>query len=235
MRYDVRGYELALPNGRYRVTLQFNEPFYDAAGKRVFGVTLQGRTVVDRLDIFARAGKNKALDFSFDDVEVTDGSLKIGFLKDMSSQLIGADKQEAEGKYIEFPCIAGIVAAGPEKTIKVNCGGPAWKDYVADPGMMQTPRYLPADEFYLDWARHQFGEDGCPGGGEDLRPHRWPFANTRALLSRRHRDQQCALEQRFRQSMASWTNWRRCGRGFTAPATRPVLSGGSGGSSICGR
>ncbi|MCX6927959.1 MAG: malectin domain-containing carbohydrate-binding protein, partial [Verrucomicrobia bacterium] len=161
VRYDVRGYELAVPNGRYRVTLQFNEPFYNAAGKRVFGVTLQGRTVIDRLDIFARAGKNKALDFSFEDVEVTGGLLKIGFLKDVSSQLIGADKQEALGKYVEFPCIAGIVAAGPEKTIKVNCGGPAWNDYVADPGLMQTARYLPVEEFYLDWARHQFGAEAA--------------------------------------------------------------------------
>ena len=161
VRYDVSGYELTVPNGRYRVTLQFNEPFYNVAGKRVFGVTLQGRTMIDRLDIFARTGKNKALDFSFDDVEVAAGALKIGFLKDISSQLIGADKAQAQGKYVEFPCIAGIVVQGPETTLKINCGGPAWNDYVADPGQPQMPRYLPTAEFYLDWARHQFGDDAA--------------------------------------------------------------------------
>ena len=161
VRYDVNAYDLALPNGRYRVTLQFNEPFYDASGKRVFGVAMQGRKVVDRLDIFERVGKNKAPDLSFADIEVTDGHLKINFLKDISSQLIGADKAEAEGKYIEFPCIAGIVAESPAKTLKVNCGGPTWNDYLADPGQATAPRYLPANEFYLDWARHQFGAEAA--------------------------------------------------------------------------
>ena len=35
--------------------------------------------------------------------------------------------------YVDLPCIAGIVIEGP-KTIKLNCGGPAWNDYQADPG-----------------------------------------------------------------------------------------------------
>lgn len=162
VRYDVKAYELTVPNGSYRVTLQFNEPFYDAPGKRVFGVTLQGRTVIDQLDIFARVGKNRALDFAFDDVTVTDGILRIGFLKDIASQLIGADKAAAAGRYVEFPCIAGLVVEGPRQTLRLNCGGPAWKDYAADPGQPATPRYLPADEFYLDWARHQFGAEAAP-------------------------------------------------------------------------
>ena len=162
VRFDVSGYDLAMPNGRYRVTLQFNEPFYDAPGKRIFGVVIQGRTVIDRLDIFARVGKNTALDLAFDEVEVSDGRLKVTFLKDLASQLIGADKAAAEGKYIALPCIAGLIAAGPAKTVKLNCGGPAWQDYVADPGEPQIPRYLPVGDFYLDWARHQFGEAAAP-------------------------------------------------------------------------
>jgi hypothetical protein len=161
VRYDVNAYDLALPNGRYRVTLQFNEPFYHAAGKRVFGVAIQGRTVVERLDIFERVGRNKALDLSFADIAVADGHLRVRFLKDLSSQLIGADKAEAQGKYVEFPCIAGLVVEGQANTLKLNCGGPAWDDYVADPGPVGTPRYLPADDFYLDWAQHQFGPEAA--------------------------------------------------------------------------
>ena len=161
VRWDVDGYDVALSNGTYQVTLQFVEPAYDASGKRVFGVVVQGRTVVERLDIFERVGKNRPLDLSCADVSVTDGQLKIGFLKDISSQLIGADKVEAIGKYTDFPCIAGIVIEGAGKTLKINCGGPAWGDYAADPGQPAVSRYLPSGDFYLDWAGTQFGPEAA--------------------------------------------------------------------------
>jgi hypothetical protein len=161
VRWDTAGYDFTLPNGMYRVTLQFNEPAYDAVGKRAFGVTLQGRTVERHLDIFERAGgKNRALDLSFDKIEVTQGVLSIGFLKDISSQLLEADRKAMDAGYRDYPCIAGIVINGP-KRIKVNCGGPAWKDYIADPGPPSVPRYLSANDFYLDWACHQFGNEAA--------------------------------------------------------------------------
>ena len=237
VRYDVRGYELTLPNGPYRVTLQFNEPFYHAAGKRAFGVTLQGRTVIERLDIFARAGRNRALDFSFEDVLVTDGTLRIGFLKDRSASAIGADRREQEGKYVEFPCIAGIVAAGPGHTVKINCGGPAWQDYQADAGQSRTPRFLPVDGFYADWARHQFGEevaaevasvfariDGhlptpaphCPGG---IAVNREPWSRVEAqytfvdaLAALRPRVRGAGNQSRFDHWLASFEYLRAIGR-----------------------
>lgn len=56
VRYDMDGYSLGVPDGTYRVTLQFNEPNYKSVGKRVFGVSLQGCQVITNLDIFARAG-----------------------------------------------------------------------------------------------------------------------------------------------------------------------------------
>ena len=76
---------------------------------------MQGRKVVDRLDIFERVGKNKALDLSFDDVEVTDGQLKIGFLKDISSQLIGADKRKARASTSSFPALPASWPKGRRK------------------------------------------------------------------------------------------------------------------------
>ena len=78
VRYDVSAYRLKLPNGKYSVRLQFCEPFYNEKGKRIFGVTLQGSTVIERLDIFAEVGKNHALDYTFNDIAVTDGQLEIG-------------------------------------------------------------------------------------------------------------------------------------------------------------
>ena len=89
VRYDLTGYTLNIPDGTYTVTLQFNEPHYTAAGKRVFGAMIQDKQVVEHLDIFARVGHNKALDLSFPNIAVTDGKLRIDFTKE-----------------VEYPCIA---------------------------------------------------------------------------------------------------------------------------------
>lgn len=142
VRYDLEGYRFAMPNGPCRVTLRFCEPAYSAPGKRVFGVQLQGKEVIRGLDVFARVGQNKALDLTFGDVPVTDGELRIDFIRE-----------------VEFPCIAAIEVAGEGLTRKVNCGGPAYKDFAADPAPKTQPRFLPVADFYEDWARAQFGPD----------------------------------------------------------------------------
>ncbi len=145
--WDVRAYRLKVPNGKYKVTLQFSEPHYNEAGKRIFGVKLQGKRVLDKLDIFAKVGKNRALDYTFEDVRVTNGLLDISFVK-----------------VVEFPCIAAIAAEGDGGIRKVNCGGPAYKDYEADlppSGPDGRPRDLPTDDFYADWALTQFGPEAA--------------------------------------------------------------------------
>ena len=142
-RYAMEGYNLKLPNGRYRVTLKFCEPHFDSAGKRVGDFKLQGKTVLQDLDIFARVGKFAALDFAFDDIEVTDGWLRLGV--------------EAR---TSLPCISAIVIEGPAATRKINCGGPAYQDFEADDRVAasEKQRGLPCDDFYADWARANFGE-----------------------------------------------------------------------------
>jgi len=145
-RYDMRGYDLNVPNGAYRVTLRFCEPHFDAAGKRVCDVKLQGKTVVERLDIFAAVGKFAALDHSFDDVKVSGGRLKIDF-----------------AYVVSLPCISAIAIEGKSFTRKINCGGPAYKGYAADFPLPQaaTPsgrmRKVPCGDFYADWATTLFG------------------------------------------------------------------------------
>lgn len=143
--YDVRAYRIAVPDSRYDVTLKFCEPHYTQAHERVFGVELEGKRVIDSLDIFQEAGQNKALDYTFEDIEVTDNMVDIDFVK-----------------IIEFPSIAAIVVKGPAAARKINCAGPAWKDYSSDLpalGADARPRDLPADDFYADWARSQFGPE----------------------------------------------------------------------------
>jgi len=157
VRYNMKAYRLAVPNGTYRVTLQFVEPHYGQANKRVFGVAVQENTVVDSLDVFATAGKNRAVDQRFDGIRVTDGVLVIDF------------------RYqVEFPCIAAIAVKGTAEAAnqsdarpfsrKINCGGEAYQDYEADlppTGPGGAPRDLPVDDFYLDWAQSQFGAEAA--------------------------------------------------------------------------
>jgi hypothetical protein len=153
VRYNLGGYHLKIPNGTYAVTLKFSEPHYSEKEKRMFGVRLQGKAVIDSLDIFAKVGQNRALDYTFKDVQVTDQLLKIDFVRQT-----------------EFPSIAAIVVngttaganqfAGQPFTRKINCGGPAYKDYEADLALNQGPgagRYAPIGDFYLDWAKANFG------------------------------------------------------------------------------
>ncbi|MHC4460541.1 MAG: malectin domain-containing carbohydrate-binding protein [Planctomycetota bacterium] len=147
VRWDVKAYRLKMPNGKYKVTLQFCEPHYNEAGKRVFGVKLQGKKVIDKLDIFTEVGKNRTLDYTFEDVKITKGLLSIDFVH-----------------IAEFPCIAAIAVEGRGVTRKVNCGGLAYKDYQADLPASDSdgrPRDLPTDDFYTDWALTQFGPEAA--------------------------------------------------------------------------
>lgn len=57
----------------------------------------------------------------------------------------------------EFPCIAAFVVQGQGIVRKVNCGGGAYSDYLADPLPDDQQRYAPTGDFFRDWAEHQFG------------------------------------------------------------------------------
>jgi hypothetical protein len=142
VRDRVFGYHLKVPNGVYTVTLQFVEGSVDRPRGRVFDVIIQGRRVADRLDIFARAGRFKALDLEFGGVDVAEGNLVIDF----------ADR-------IHYPVLAGLVVAGQGFVRKINCGGPAVLDYEADGP--ETERHLGALDLYRDWARAQFGPEAA--------------------------------------------------------------------------
>ncbi len=146
VRYNTGGYVLDVPNGRYCVTLQLVEPHYGEKGKRVFGAKVQGKTVFEHLDLFAKVGKNRAWNVVVKDVEVTAGRLTVELTYE-----------------VEFPCIAALVVEGPV-TRKINCGGPAYRDYQADwpasaEGGRVHHRYLPSGDFYADWCRVQFGPE----------------------------------------------------------------------------
>ncbi len=136
VRSAVRSYHIAVPKGKYTVTLQFC-----AQESSLFAVAIEGKSVLEKLDITTAAGANTALDYTFMDISVDDGRLDIEF-----------------SPMIHNPSIAALVIQSDSFTKKINCGGEAYKDYQADwPASKPKPRHLPAGDFYQDWARSQFG------------------------------------------------------------------------------
>ena len=69
-------YNVPVPNGNYEVTFYFAEMYFNAAGKRVFSVSLEGQTVLQNFDIWAVAGQYAAVQRTFA-VAVTNGVLNI--------------------------------------------------------------------------------------------------------------------------------------------------------------
>ena len=155
MRVNVDAYRLDVPNGEYSVTLKFNEGEWDRKGMRVFDVKLQGKTVVENLDIFARAGRNKALDLIYPGIRVTDEKLRIDFVPHKGTNLIAAIVVEGT-----------IAATGDQPSapyaLKLNCGGLRHNDYDQDLFVERLPdwnlrRSMPVEAFYVDFARANFG------------------------------------------------------------------------------
>lgn len=84
------GYAFPLPTGRYRVGLKLSENYFTSANQRVFSVSAEGSTQISNLDIYAAAGSRyKALERSFD-VNVTDGTLNLGFAATLDKAKVDA-------------------------------------------------------------------------------------------------------------------------------------------------
>ncbi len=156
-RYGMEAYRLDVPNGTYTVTLQFCEPYFDKPKKRVFDVKILGHPVAQKLDLYEEVGKFRAFDLVQKQVRVEDEILYIEF-----------------SNHVTLACVSGIAIEGMTAaanqipaapfSLKVNCGGPAFNDYVADfqqGGAVKTPTHRdetgPCMDFYQDWSSHSFG------------------------------------------------------------------------------
>ena len=85
------GYDIPLPNNKYKVTLMFAEIFHADPGKRIFHVSLENTRVISNLDLYSVAGKNTPYGETFE-VEVTDGTLDISFTAVTDNAKISAIK-----------------------------------------------------------------------------------------------------------------------------------------------
>ena len=141
-RTDMTSLRLILPKGYYKIKLGFCENVFDSKGKRVFNVDIQGLTVLERFDIFAKAGgKNRAIAAEFNNIAVKDSILVIDFHPNIDS-----------------PVISSVEIAGEKGGVQINCGGPAHKGFIADDGK-SLPRDLDTSDFYQDWAEAEFGAE----------------------------------------------------------------------------
>ncbi len=67
-------YALNVPDGRYHIRLHFVESQYAAAGRRLFDVAMEGRTLISNFDIYkAAGGRHKAVRKAFSNVLVRGG------------------------------------------------------------------------------------------------------------------------------------------------------------------
>ncbi len=91
-RFGNFSYKIPLPNGTYTVLFKFSEIYpYSFSGSRVFNVKIEGQRVVKNLDIFSKAGKNKAYDLTIPlPVTVSDGVMHIDFYNDRGSAKVNA-------------------------------------------------------------------------------------------------------------------------------------------------
>jgi hypothetical protein len=102
-RYGNFSYNIPLANGSYNVTLKFAELYWNAAGQRVFDVSMQGQQVISNLDVFAMAPKlnevnipnfhynseNVAYDVTIP-ATVTNGMLNISFTSVVDNAIVNA-------------------------------------------------------------------------------------------------------------------------------------------------
>lgn len=91
-RYGLVKYFVRLPNNKYNVKLMFAENYFNSVGKRIFDIYVQGKLVLDDLDLYKSAGSRTAFNYICQDVEVVDGLLEIHFASE-----------------VEYPLINGIV------------------------------------------------------------------------------------------------------------------------------
>ena len=87
-RYNLVGYKMRVPNGKYNVKLLFAEKFYSSSGSRVFDVYIEQNPAIIDLDVFAQVGKNAACMKEVANVDVSDGVLDIQFADKVNSAFI---------------------------------------------------------------------------------------------------------------------------------------------------
>jgi hypothetical protein len=87
-RYGLVKYFVRLPNDIYNIKLMFAENYFNASGRRIFDVYVQGKLLINDLDLYSVAGDKSAYNIVCKEVEVTDGLLDIHFASEIENPLV---------------------------------------------------------------------------------------------------------------------------------------------------
>jgi hypothetical protein len=123
----------------YTVRLSFAELWWKAAGKRIFGVAINGTSALSNFDIFATAGgADKAVTESFTATAGTGGNIVISFTSLTDNAVVGAIEILAAGGATPAPTSTPTVAPTtaptlpPAGSLAVDAGGAAAGSFIAD-------------------------------------------------------------------------------------------------------
>jgi len=117
-------YDFPVSNGTYTVNLKFAELYFGGSGQRVFDILINGQKVAGNFDIVAAAGgPAKAVDRSFP-VNVAGSRITIQMNASVDDPAVNA---------IEILKVTTVTtqpapAPAPKTVIRVNAGGPLYKD-----------------------------------------------------------------------------------------------------------
>jgi len=89
-RIGTFSYRLPVPDGKYKITLRFVEPTASAAGERVFNVSVNGKRLLKKLDVFTAAGgKLKGVEKTVN-ASAHDGALVIEFAPEKAEAVVSS-------------------------------------------------------------------------------------------------------------------------------------------------
>lgn len=156
-RYDLKGFKVKVPNGKYQVAFLFSETKFDQPGQRVFDLKVQDTEILSRIDVFKAVGRDSIYAISTGIVEVDNYTLNIDIIPVtgptfMSGFII-------DGRTADVNQVKGT----PYKRC-INVGGGLYKDFEADlservGNKPLLPRDMSSASLYRDYTRHEFGTE----------------------------------------------------------------------------
>ena len=163
---DKLTYEFPLPDGEYLVELYFTEPWLgigggiNAKGMRLFDVAINGKTVINDLDIWSETGTNTALKKTVK-AKISAGKMIISFPESKSGQAVISAIAIASTKTGIKPAAASSLISNLSCS---NCEEQSWLD-IGDKNYTYsntTINSLPSNLFGADWIRLDQNKETSP-------------------------------------------------------------------------
>lgn len=118
LRYGPVSYGIAIANGQYTVRLKFAELYFTSPQQRVFGVNLQGRSILRNFDIFAAAGGFRRFIEREFPVNVSNGQIQLDLVTQREYPQVNAIEIVPAGGGSATPPVTAISVAPAAATVQ---------------------------------------------------------------------------------------------------------------------